>query len=141
MLELQVPPSIMRGQPITLNCTFDLEEDTLYSIKWYKNNVEFYRYILGDRPPGQKYPLQGIYLDNKFPHGPSIHMYKTDLASEGTYRCEVSSEAPVFDTVRDEKELRVYAIKLFDIQIWSAHELGGQRANIERFHRGSSTSK
>ncbi|GFY52674.1 ig-like domain-containing protein [Trichonephila inaurata madagascariensis] len=45
---------------------------------------------------------------NKFPHGPSILMYKTDLASEGTYRCEVSSEAPFFDTVRDEKELRVY---------------------------------
>ncbi|CAL1289416.1 unnamed protein product, partial [Larinioides sclopetarius] len=108
MLELQVPPSIMSGQPITLNCTFDLEGDTLYSIKWYKNNVEFYRYILGDNPPGQKYPLQGIYLDNKFPHGPSILMYKTDLGSEGTYRCEVSSEAPAFDTVRDEKELRVY---------------------------------
>lgn len=48
---------------MTLNCTFDLEEDTLYSIKWYKNNVEFYRYILSDRPPGQKYSLQGIYLD------------------------------------------------------------------------------
>ncbi|KAF8794739.1 hypothetical protein HNY73_002681 [Argiope bruennichi] len=110
MLELQVPPSIMSGQPITLNCTFDLEGDTLYSIKWYKNNVEFYRYILSDRPPGQKYPLQGIYLDNKFPHGPSIQMYKTDLASEGTYRCEVSSEAPFFDTVRDEKELRVYVL-------------------------------
>ncbi|KAG8187086.1 hypothetical protein JTE90_023928 [Oedothorax gibbosus] len=107
MLELQVPPSIMRGQSVTLNCTFDLEEDILYSIKWYKNSVEFYRYIPSDRPPGQKYPLQGIYLDSKFPHGPSIHMYKTDLTSEGTYRCEVSSEAPFFDTVRDEKELRV----------------------------------
>ncbi|GIY87077.1 hypothetical protein CEXT_691241 [Caerostris extrusa] len=35
-------PSIMKGQPITLNCTFDLEDDTLYSIKWYKNNVEFF---------------------------------------------------------------------------------------------------
>lgn len=63
MLEIQVPPSIMRGQPITLNCTFDLEGDILYSIKWYKNNVEFYRYIPSDNPPGQIYPLKGIFLD------------------------------------------------------------------------------
>ncbi|XP_054706943.1 uncharacterized protein LOC129216751 [Uloborus diversus] len=110
MLELQVPPSIMRGQPITLNCTFDLEGDVLYSIKWYKNNVEFYRYIPSEHPPGQQYTLRGIYLDSKFPHGPSIQMYKTDLASEGTYRCEVSAEAPFFQTVMDEKELRVYVL-------------------------------
>lgn len=110
MLEIQVPPSIMRGQPIMLNCTFDLEGDILYSIKWYKNNVEFYRYIPSDQTPGQMYPLKGIYLDSKFPHGPSIYMHKTDLTSEGTYRCEVSAEAPYFQTVMDEKELRVYVL-------------------------------
>ena len=39
-------------------------------------------------------------------------MHKTDLNSEGTYRCEVSAEAPYFQTVMDEKELRVYGMYL-----------------------------
>ena len=32
-----------------LLCRFDLEGEELYSIKWYKDGDEFYRYIPGDR--------------------------------------------------------------------------------------------
>lgn len=35
-------------------------------------------------------------------------MYKTDVYSEGTYRCEVSTEAPFFRTVKGESEMRIY---------------------------------
>lgn len=34
-------------------------------------------------------------------------MSKTDVDSEGTYRCEVSTEA-LFQTVRGEREMRIY---------------------------------
>lgn len=60
---LDVPAAVIRGEPAWLNCTYDLEKDELYSVKWYKNNVEFYRYLPTDRPPGQKYDLQGVYVD------------------------------------------------------------------------------
>lgn len=58
-----VPAVVMRGNPAWLNCSYDLEHDKLYSIKWHKNNVEFYRYLPADTPPGQKYELAGIYLE------------------------------------------------------------------------------
>ncbi|GFT31935.1 uncharacterized protein NPIL_329831, partial [Nephila pilipes] len=61
--EIVVPAVVIRGEPVWLNCTYDLGNETLYSIKWHKNNVEFYRYLPEDRPPGQKYELAGIHLD------------------------------------------------------------------------------
>ena len=38
------------GRKINLPCTYELEKDVLYSIKWYKEDTEFYRYI----PKGKK---------------------------------------------------------------------------------------
>ena len=33
-----------------LYCTrFDMEGDSLYSVKWYRNEQEFYRYVPNDR--------------------------------------------------------------------------------------------
>jgi hypothetical protein len=32
------------GESSSLRCDYDLEGDSLYSIKWYKDNQEFYRY-------------------------------------------------------------------------------------------------
>ncbi|KAF8782712.1 hypothetical protein HNY73_012962 [Argiope bruennichi] len=61
--EVSVPAVVIKGDDVWLNCTYDLEKETLYSIKWHKNNVEFYRYIPADNPPGQKYELDGIHID------------------------------------------------------------------------------
>lgn len=63
LARLDVPAAVIRGEPAWLNCTYDLEKDELYSVKWYKNNVEFYRFLPSDRPPGQKYELPGVYVD------------------------------------------------------------------------------
>lgn len=39
------------------------EEEILYSIKWYKDNEEFYRYIPKVNPPQQSYRVEGIRVD------------------------------------------------------------------------------
>ncbi|CAL1289414.1 unnamed protein product [Larinioides sclopetarius] len=106
--DFSVPTVVMRGDPVWLNCSYDLERDKLYSIKWHKNNVEFYRYLPADNPPGQKYELPGIFLDLGWCKEGYIFMHKTDVFSEGTYRCEVSTEAPFFRTVKGESEMRIY---------------------------------
>ena len=33
------------GGDISLACRYELEEDVLYSIKWYRDDQEFYRYL------------------------------------------------------------------------------------------------
>lgn len=38
----------------------------------------------------------------------SVYLKRINLNSEGTYRCEVSGEAPEFKTADAQKEMKVY---------------------------------
>lgn len=58
-----IPSTVMLGDSVELSCSYDLGEDRLYSVKWYKNDVEFYRYVPKDWPPGQFLPLKGAKVD------------------------------------------------------------------------------
>ena len=40
-----------------------MEGDTLYSVKWYKDDQEFYRFVPNDRPKLQVFKTQGIQVD------------------------------------------------------------------------------
>ncbi|KAK8766878.1 hypothetical protein V5799_006341 [Amblyomma americanum] len=105
-----MPSAVIRGDPLWLNCSFDLESDDLYSVKWYKNHREFFRYLPNENPPGQAYRLSGVYVDTSRTSVGSLYLKETDLKSEGLYACEVSADAPSFQTVRSEKELKVYVL-------------------------------
>lgn len=60
-----------------MECHYDLDGEALYSVKWYKDGNEFYRYVPRDMPPAQVFPLQGVLVDvsycfnlfkSRFPH-------------------------------------------------------------------------
>ncbi|GBM18745.1 hypothetical protein AVEN_44304-1 [Araneus ventricosus] len=63
MVMLDVPSAVNHGESVELSCIYELENDRLYSIKWYRNDVEFYRYVPNDWPPGQFLPLPGVRVD------------------------------------------------------------------------------
>ena len=44
-----VPSHRFVGDRAVLKCVFDLEHEQLYSVKWYKDGHEFFRYIPGDK--------------------------------------------------------------------------------------------
>ncbi|XP_037279718.2 uncharacterized protein LOC119172669 [Rhipicephalus microplus] len=110
LVRIDMPSVVIRGEPLWLNCSFDLESDDLYSVKWYKNNTEFFRYLPSEIPPGQAYDLPGVNVDVSRSSAGSLYLKKADLKTEGHYTCEVSADAPSFETVRAEKELRVYVL-------------------------------
>ncbi|XP_076310255.1 nephrin-like isoform X2 [Tachypleus tridentatus] len=110
LLDVQVPTAVNIGDPVWLNCTFDLESDQLYSVKWYKNNVEFYCYLPSNDPPAQIYNLLGVYVDLSHCDLGNVLLSRSDLNTGGTYQCEVSTEAPTFETERAERELHVYVL-------------------------------
>lgn len=39
------------------------DEEDLYSVKWYRDNEEFYRYVPKDNPPQHSYNVDGIKVD------------------------------------------------------------------------------
>nr|XP_042898122.1 uncharacterized protein LOC122269382 [Parasteatoda tepidariorum] len=109
-VQLDIPGALHSGESTWLKCQYELGEDELYSVKWYKNNVEFFRFLPSDMPAGQNYELLGVYVDLESSNATHVYLYKTDLNTEGTYGCEVSTEAPSFRTVKADKELRIYVL-------------------------------
>ena len=62
--QLNVPTAIEYGSPVTLVCSFDLEGEVLYSVKWYKNLVEFYRFLPANLPNSAiSIAMKGINVD------------------------------------------------------------------------------
>ncbi|XP_013785025.2 uncharacterized protein LOC106469117 [Limulus polyphemus] len=110
MIMLDVPSPTRVGQAVELVCNYDLEGETLYSVKWYKNGIEFYRFVPNDWPPGQFLTLPGIHVDLSRSNRQTVYLRQVDLDTAGVYRCEVSAEAPMFDTVSAKKEMKVFAL-------------------------------
>jgi len=84
-----------------------MEGDKLYSVKWYRNGQEFYRYIPTDTPDTTVFPYPGIYVDEYRSSETRIILRKVDLATTGMFRCEVSGEAPLFQTAASSNVLVV----------------------------------
>lgn len=60
---IRVPEAVRAGETVTLSCQYDLEDVALYSIKWYWNEEEFYRFIPKDLPPYKSFPMRFINVD------------------------------------------------------------------------------
>ncbi|XP_022257303.1 uncharacterized protein LOC111089319 [Limulus polyphemus] len=106
---LDVPESVQSKQEVRLGCMFDLEKDSLYSVKWYKDDLEFFRYVPKEDPQRQFFPLDGINIDFTRSNKDVVYIQDVQMSTGGSYRCEVSADAPSFRTVSMEK---VMAIKV-----------------------------
>jgi hypothetical protein len=63
LMEVRIPMHTVRDQSARLECHYDLEGEALYSVKWYKDGNEFYRYVPRDLPPAQIFTLPGVTVD------------------------------------------------------------------------------
>lgn len=107
MTELKIPNHIMRFKTAVLGCRYSLDGEALYSVKWYKDGHEFYRYLPRDSPPGQAFPLPGVNVDLRNSSDTIVTLRRVTLASTGLYKCEVSGEAPAFNTVFEAEKMTV----------------------------------
>uniref|UniRef100_A0A182X2L8 Ig-like domain-containing protein n=1 Tax=Anopheles quadriannulatus TaxID=34691 RepID=A0A182X2L8_ANOQN len=57
------PPWVRRGQEAQLHCQYEMEGTPLYSVKWYRGTLEFYRYSPFENPPAKIFPFTGIKVD------------------------------------------------------------------------------
>ena len=63
MLEIVGPQLVNMGELVTLVCRYDLGKDTVYSIKWYKDSHEIYRYVPTDQPEFFVFKTKGVNVD------------------------------------------------------------------------------
>lgn len=83
LTEVRIPNHTVRDSSPKLECHFDLDGESLYSVKWwvdcltimhltlflydllhrYKDGNEFYRYVPRDMPPAQVFALPGVTVD------------------------------------------------------------------------------
>lgn len=58
-----IPRAVSVGDTVTLQCKYDLEGEPLYTVKWYKGQSEFYRFLPKELPNTQVFALPGIDVD------------------------------------------------------------------------------
>lgn len=62
MTDVLIPTMAIVGDSVWLNCSYDLEDNQLYSIKWYKDQEEIYRFLPTADTPKTKYEASGLNL-------------------------------------------------------------------------------
>ncbi|XP_017778521.1 PREDICTED: uncharacterized protein LOC108564108 [Nicrophorus vespilloides] len=97
-LRLTVPRAVRVGHSVTLQCDYDLEEAPLYSVKWYRNSDEFYRYVPKEAPPTRVFPLPGLHVDVSVSNAQKVTLLAVGRPLSGIFQCEVSADAPLFHT-------------------------------------------
>lgn len=67
LTEVRIPNHTVRNSTARLECHYDMDGEELYSVKWYKDGHEFYRYIPRSMPPALVFELPGINVDVSSP--------------------------------------------------------------------------
>ncbi|XP_023288765.1 uncharacterized protein LOC105698953 [Orussus abietinus] len=79
-------------------CLYDLESDTLYVVKWYKGQQEFFRYLPKEMPPMTVFSPLGDKVDTAQSNNHHVVLTNVQPDLAGKYRCEVSADFPTFHT-------------------------------------------
>lgn len=67
-VKAKVPRYQLIGGTALLQCDYDLGNDTLYAIKWYKEYEEFYRFVAKAIPQANSYIVDGVYVNVSYIH-------------------------------------------------------------------------
>ncbi|KAK9746105.1 hypothetical protein QE152_g6380 [Popillia japonica] len=112
---MSAPRLIDYKDDMELDCHFDMGNEELYAVKWYKDDHEFFRFMPHQKPYQISFPVNGVQVDIDGTHCNmhSCHVRLTNLVrkdSSGAYRCEVSTEAPAFRLASETHNVTVAAL-------------------------------
>ncbi|XP_066138480.1 uncharacterized protein [Euwallacea fornicatus] len=109
---LSIEPSVVQvGGSSTLRCTYDLEEDKLYSVKWYRGSHEFYRYDASELPnPIKQFPILYVTPDMANSNLTQVVLKDIEFNLAGNFSCEVTTDGPDIHTRIDSQSMSVVQI-------------------------------
>ncbi|XP_058789740.1 muscle M-line assembly protein unc-89-like isoform X2 [Phymastichus coffea] len=97
-VHIQTPTAVKKGETTKLYCWFDTEGDPLYLVKWYKSGREFYRYVPQETPSIKIFPVDNIEIKESESNATQITLVNVNTDTAGSFSCEVSADAPSFQT-------------------------------------------
>ncbi|KAK4298261.1 hypothetical protein Pmani_029383 [Petrolisthes manimaculis] len=74
------------------------EGDHVYTLKWYQGIDEFYRWTPLETPEIKTFPIEHFTVDPRASRRGHVFIQNVTVNAGGSYRCEVSGEAPYFKT-------------------------------------------
>ncbi|XP_063533885.1 uncharacterized protein LOC134744118 isoform X1 [Cydia strobilella] len=112
-----VPDAAERGSKVRMQCLYDLEQEVLYSVKWYRGDREFCRYQPRDVPPLKVFRIPGIEVERDETDAKQLVITAATRTAGGRYTCEVSADAPSFQTAQVHTHMYVVDLPQADPQL------------------------
>lgn len=97
-VSIDIPLAVAVGTTVNMSCKYDLQSDTLYTVKWYKGS-EFFRYVPKEMPPIAVFGDLGAKVMTNRSDAHRVVLKDVQPNNTGKYRCEVSGDSPSFNTV------------------------------------------
>ena len=91
MGKVSIEEPFLIGQHGVLSCAYDLEGSELYSVKWYKDGQEFYRFMPSMPDHMDMFKVAGVTIDQQKSPLNTLHLVNIERNTEGIFRCEVST--------------------------------------------------
>ncbi|CAL4164774.1 unnamed protein product [Meganyctiphanes norvegica] len=112
--DLRVPSQALAGDDVTLHCDYDDNDSHLYSLKWYKDGLEFYRHVPSSHLDtiDQCSPISGIDTKCWESSERKVVLGGVVRDSSGNYTCEVIGDHPHFKKTSKSAVLNVYSQSL-----------------------------
>ncbi|XP_042236868.1 uncharacterized protein LOC121876053 [Homarus americanus] len=98
---------------VTLECDYVVQQHaTLYSLKWYKDNSQFYQYIPSSEHPHAVFSVKGLFKNQVVHDHEGRRVVVVDVGLEATdvYRCELVAEGPPFHTTQRSSNMTVVVV-------------------------------
>ncbi|XP_046742475.1 uncharacterized protein LOC124409105 [Diprion similis] len=106
-VRITVPAMVRSRDSALLTCDYDLEAAYLYSIRWYLGDEEFYRFVPREDPPQAIFSVRDMQVDRQHSNMKDVTLVNVSRNLTGTYKCEISADAPSFHTLIEEAQMKV----------------------------------
>ncbi|KAG5882644.1 hypothetical protein JTB14_025117 [Gonioctena quinquepunctata] len=106
-VRVDVPAAVIRGHDAILKCFFDTEGDKLYSVKWYHESAEFYRFAPSKIHPIKQFNIKGFNVNEDKSNATQVTLEHVTSSMSGKFSCEVTVDQPSFYTDMKTASLQV----------------------------------
>ncbi|RVE41807.1 hypothetical protein evm_013543 [Chilo suppressalis] len=114
--QLKVPLYADPRRPAVLSCHFQMDDQKLHSVKWYRDMNEIFRYNPSQKPSIRLFNVTDIMVQGGDCQADScmVKVMPPPVATRAAYTCEVSTEGPKFQIARQTKHMTVVAMPDLD---------------------------